>query len=165
MSSALKAQEDPVKKRKEIAQRLKVVTLFVLLISGGFAVYDSRAFYSGYLKRCEETPDRPECAFVKPSKPAPRPNLGILMDYANGKWAIQLERVDLKTANENSARLTAAGAEPRLIKVIGRKKAVYYCIQLGRFRTKKDAADAGNQLKIKGLVPSFVISEYQEVSR
>ncbi|MDX6498658.1 MAG: hypothetical protein QOG23_1918 [Blastocatellia bacterium] len=164
MNTRSSTQRESAGQQEQAKQRFQVVTLLVLLLFGGFAVYDSRGFYARYLKRCEDMPNRPECSFLNAAKPKPRPDLGVVMDHGSGKWAIQLELVDEKTANENSARLWSAGAEPRLIRVIGRKKAVFYYIQLGRFKTRKDAVEAGAQLKTRGLLQSFAISEYQAAS-
>src|SRR5258708_6863153 len=116
MSTSRAPQSRPSDPWKEAGSRFQVVAGLVLLLFGGFAFYDGREFHARYLKRCENTPNRPECAFLNTAKPKPRPDLGIVMDQGSGKWAIQLDLADEKTANENSARLWAAGANPRLIK-------------------------------------------------
>ena len=146
---------------KHEGQIFRSVGLIVLLVFGGFAFYDGRQFHARYIARCEQDSNRPECSYLTAAKPKPSPELGIVMDQENGKWAIQLEAADEKTANENVARLWAAGANPRLIKVTGRKKAFFYFLQLGRFKTRKDALDAGAQLRTKGLLQNFVISDYR----
>jgi cell division protein FtsN len=156
-----KPEARPADPWKDEGQIFRAVGLLVLLVFGGFAVYDGRQFHARYIARCEQDSNRPECSYLISAKPKPRPDLGIVMDQESGKWAIQLEAADEKTANENAARLWAAGANPRLIKVTGRKKAIFYFLQLGRFKTRKDALDAGAQLRTKGLLQNFVISDYR----
>jgi hypothetical protein len=165
MSNSHKVQSGSTDPWKDEGQIFRAVAVLALLIFGGFVFYDGPQFRARYLKRCEDTSDRPECAFLNASKPKPRPDLGIVMDQESGKWAIQLDAADEKTANENSARLWTAGANPRLIKITGHKKAVFYYLQLGRFKTRKEALDAGAQLRTKGLLESFAISEYRSTSK
>lgn len=152
------AQSDPWKNEGQVFRAIAVV---VLLSFGGFVAYDGRQFYARYIKRCEGAADRPECKFSNISKPKPRPDLGIVLDQAGGKWAIQLEATDEKTARENSTRLWEAGAEPRLIKINGRRKVAFYYLQLGRFKTQKEALDAGAQLRTRGLLQSFTVSGHK----
>ncbi|HXD30143.1 MAG TPA: SPOR domain-containing protein [Pyrinomonadaceae bacterium] len=165
MSNNPKGQSGPIDPWKDEGQIFRAVAVLALLFFGGFVFYDGPQFHAKYLKRCADSYDRPECAFLDAPKPKLRPDLGIVMDHESGKWAIQLDAADEKTANENSARLWAAGANPRLIKIIGRKKAVFYYLQLGRFKTRKDALDAGAQLRTKGLLQSFALSEYRSASK
>lgn len=150
---------------KSGGQRFHVVAAIALLSFGAFAFYDGREFYGRYIRRCEDAPNRPECAFLNAGKVKPRPNLGLVIDQDSGKWALQLEATDENTAKEMSTRLWEAGANPRLIKITGRKKTVFYYVQLGRFKTQKEAIGAGAQLKTKGLLQSFVVAEYRQASR
>lgn len=161
-STTSRASVDP---RKDTSKRFQIVAGLVFLLFGGLAIYDAGDFKAKYLKRCADDPNRPECAYLKVTKPNRRPDLGIVMDQGSGKWAIQLRYADEKTSNVYSARLQAAGANPRLIKIVGRKRAVSYYIQLGRFKTRKDALDVGAQLKTKGLLQDFAISEYRSASK
>jgi sporulation related protein len=73
--------------------------------------------------------------------------------------------MDQQTANQNLRRLAEAGAGARLIKTTGRKKRVFYYVQLGRFKSQKDANEAGRQLKTRGLVTSFTVSSYHSPSQ
>lgn len=161
MSVSPQPKAGPPDPWKDEGQIFRAVGVIVLLVFGFFAFYDGRHFHARYIARCEQDSNRPECSYLTAAKPKPRPDLGIVMDQESGKWAIQLEAADEKTANENSARLWAAGANPRLIKTTGRKKAVFYFLQLGKFKTRKEALDAGAQLRTKGLLQSFVITGYR----
>lgn len=165
MSPGNDMEKVPTDPWQNVGQRFQIVAVLTLLLFGGFAIYDSREFHARYLKRCEESPNRPECTLLNSGKPKPRPDLGIVMDHESGRWALQLEATDEKTASENSARLWSAGANPRLIKIIGRSKVVLYYIQLGRFKTQKEAFGASSQLKAKGLPLNFVIAEYRQQSK
>jgi len=146
-------------------QRFRVVVALALLLFGSFAAYDGQVFYGHYLKRCEEAPTRPECAFLRLAKPKSRPELGITIDNESGRWALQIEAAEEKTANENANRLWSSGANPRLIKVIGRNKTAFYYIQLGRFKSQKEAFGAGSQLKARGLLQDFVVAEFKQASK
>lgn len=150
---------------KDEGQMFRAVAVVVLLFFGGFAVYDGRQFHSRYIARCEDNSNRAECAFLGAPKPKPRPDLGIVMDQESGNWAIQLDAADEKSANETSARLWAAGANPRLIKITGRKKGILYYLQLGRFKIRKDALEAGAQLRTRGLLQGFAIAAHRSASQ
>lgn len=164
MNASQNTQSPPVDVWNDDVQIFRAVAVVVLLLFIGFAIYDGRQFHARYLARCEENFNRPECSFLGTAKPKPRPNLGIVLDQESGKWAIQLDLADEKTATENSSRLWAAGANPRLIKITGRKKTILYYLQLGRFKTRKDALEAGAQLRSKGLLQTFTINEYRPAS-
>ena len=142
----------------------RAVGVIVLLIFSAFVFYDARIFYQKHVTRCRETPDRPECSFLNIPTAKPAPELGIVLDQGSGKWAIQLEAMDQETANQNLIRLKEAGASARLIKTSGRKNRVFYYLQLGRFKTQKDANEAGRQLKDRGLVTSFTVNSYRPAS-
>lgn len=146
-------------------QRFRVVAALAVVLFGIFAAFDGQAYYARYFKRCEEAPDRPECAFLRINKPKPRPELGIAMDHDTGRWALQIEAGEEKSANETANRLWSAGANPRLIKAIGRNKTAFYYIQLGRFKSQKEALGAGSQLKTKGLLQDFVVAEFKQASQ
>lgn len=142
----------------------RAVGVIVLLIFAGFVFYDGPRFYQKHVTRCQQAPDSPECSFVNIARPKPPPELGIVLDQGSGKWAIQLEMMDQQTANQNLLRLAEAGASARLIKTAGRKKKVFYYLQLGRFKTQKDALEAGRQLKARNLVTDFTVSSYRSAS-
>lgn len=141
------------------------VGIVVLLIFAGFVLFDGPRFYSKHVVRCRETPSRPECRSLNISNPKPATDLGIVLDQGTGKWAIQLEPMDQQTANQNILRLSEAGATARLIKTTGRKKKVFYYVQLGRFKTQKDANEAGRQLNARGLVNTFTVASYRLASQ
>ena len=142
----------------------RAVGFVVLLIFSGFVLYDVRIFYNKHVTRCRQAPGLPECRFLNIAKPKPTPELGIVLDQGTGKWAIQLEAMDEGTANTNLQRLGEAGATARLIKTTGRKKRALYYLQLGRFKTQKDANEAGRELKARGLVTSFIVTSYRSAS-
>jgi len=144
--------------------RFRTVALLSLITFGLFAFYDSRAFYGRYLNRCEIAPTHPECSYLPVPKTKPVPNLGINIDNQTGRWALQLEATDEHTANDNSAHLRNLGANPRLIKMPRAKGTLYY-IQLGRFKTQKDAFSANAQLRAKGITLNFVVAEYRAASQ
>ena len=141
------------------------VGVVVLVIFAGFVVFDGPRFYHKHVARCRETPSRPECSSLNIDGPKPVPNLGIVLDQGTGKWAIQLEPMDQQTATQNIIRLNEAGATARLIKTTGRKKRVFYYVQLGRFKTQKDANEAGRQLNARGLLSTFTVSSYRLASQ
>jgi hypothetical protein len=149
----------------DVGRRFRVVAALAVVLFSIFAAFDGQAYYARYLKRCEEAPDRPECAFLNVSKPKSRPELGIAMDHATGRWALQIEAGEEKSASETANRLWSAGASPRLIKVIGRNKTAFYYIQLGRFKSQKEAFGAGSQLKARGLLQDFVVAEFKQESK
>jgi len=149
---------------RDESQVFRAVIVFVLLIFTCFVIYDVRIFYQKYFTRCRQTPDLPECSFLNIPRQKPTPDLGIVLDQGTGKWAIQLEIMDQETANKTLAQLTEAGATARLIKTTGRKKQSFYYLQLGRFKTQKDANEAGRQLKDRGVVTSFTVSSYRSAS-
>ena len=149
---------------RDEGQVFRAVGVFVLLFFGGFVLYDARSFYQKHVTRCHKSPHLDECKFLNIARPKPFPELGIVLDQGSGKWAIQLEVMDQGTANLNLRRLGEAGATARLIKTTDRKKRNFYYLQLGRFRTQKDANDAGRQLKARGLVTSFTVTSYRSTS-
>lgn len=149
---------------RDEGQAFRAASFIVLLLFSGFVFYDARNFYQAHVVRCRQEPDRSECRFLNVSGPKPTPELGIVLDQGTGKWAIQLEAMDKETANAHLLRLGDAGATARLIKITGRKKRVFYSLQLGRFKTQKDALDAGGQLKARGLVTNFSVNSYRSAS-
>jgi hypothetical protein len=149
---------------RDEGQVFRAVGVFVLLIFGSFVVYDARTFYQKHLTRCRLSPALSECKFLNIAKPT-SPELGIVLDQGTGNWAIQLEAMDEGTANTNLRRLGEAGATARLIKTIGRKKRAFYYLQLGRFKTQKDANEAGRELKTRGLVTGFTVTSYRSASK
>ena len=161
MSTNTYSHTDPWREEQQV---FRVVAIVVLLVFGGFVLYDGRRVYQRHLDRCLTSPELPECRFLRIAKPKPRPELGIVLDHDSGKWAIQLEAMDQKTVNENSSRLTQAGANSRVIKSISRKKTTFYYLQLGRFKTQKEAVEAGNQLKARDFVKSFTVGPYRSAS-
>jgi cell division septation protein DedD len=138
--------------------------VIVLIIFSCFVVYDARSFYRKLISRCGQEPNSPECSFLNVSRPKPPPELGIVLDQGTGKWAIQLEAMDQQSANTNLQRLGEAGATARLIKTTDRRKRSIYFLQLGRFKTQKDANEVGRQLKARGLVANFTVSSYRPTS-
>jgi hypothetical protein len=150
---------------RDESQVFRAVGVIILLVCGGLALYDGPRFYRKQLNRCRATPSLPECGFLNiPERPAP-PQLGIVLDQGSGKWAIQLAAMDQQTANNTLTRLTAAGATARLIKNTGRRNTSVYFIQLGRFKTQKDARDAARQLNSRGLVNEFIVTSYHAASQ
>ncbi len=145
-------------------QVFRGVGVIVFLIFSGFVIYDGKHFYEKHVARCSNAPDLPECSFLNPPRPSRVPELGIVLDQGTGKWSIQLEAMDQETANQNLQRLSEAGATARLIRNIGRKKKAFYYLQLGRFKTQKDANEAGRQLRDRGLVTSFTVSAYRSAN-
>jgi len=146
-------------------QVFRGVAVVVLLIFSGFVLFDVRIFYEKHVTRCRQTPGLPECKFLNIPQPTSSPELGIVLDYLTGRWAIQLEAMDQENANNTLSLLTKAGATARIIKTTGRKKSVFYNVQLGRFKTQKDANEAGRQLKARGLVTSFTVASYHSASQ
>ena len=161
MSSQAYEQGNPW---RDEGQVFRAVVVVVLLIFSAFVLYDARIFYQKHVARCRQAPDLPECSFLNVATPKPPPELGIVLDQGTGKWAIQLEATDQETANRTLAQLTEVGATARLIKITGRKKRVSYYLQLGRFKTQKDANEAGRQLQNRGLVTSFNVRSYRSAS-
>ncbi len=158
MSKEAYEQGNPWRDERQV---FRGVIVIVLIIFGAFVTYDARLFYNKHVNRCSQSPDLPECSFLRVATTKPTPELGIVLDQGTGKWAIQLEAMDQQTANSTLARLTQAGASARLITTTGRKKRVFYYLQLGRFKTQKDANEAGRQLKDRGLVNGFTVSSYR----
>ena len=143
------------------ARIFRAVVFIALLAFGVFVAFDGQRFYARYTSRCVGDPDRAECNSRFGAKPKPQPELGIALDHDRGKWAIQLAALDENTANETASRLREAGANPRLIKTTLWTRESSYYLQLGRFKTQREAVDAGNQLKARGLLKSFAISTYR----
>jgi hypothetical protein len=150
---------------EKTGHRFRAFALISLIGFGGFALYDSRAFYARYVQRCEIEPDRPECFYLNGTRPKRVPDLGIAMDNESGRWALQLEATDERTAEENAAQLRSIGANPRLVRTTGRAKTALYYIQLGRFKSQKDAFSANSQLKAKGVTLNFVVARYRPESK
>lgn len=160
MNTNDKPQYGPPDPWRDEGQIFRAVGVVVLIIFVGFVVYDGRQSYVRYMKRCVQTPERPDCKFSRVAKPMPTPEPWIL-DQGSGKWAIQLEAMDEKTANDNVRRLKEAGVTPRVIKINGRKRVVLHYLQLGRFKTQKAARETAGQLRAKGLLKSFTVSPYR----
>jgi len=150
---------------RDEAQVFRAAGVIVLLIFGVFVFYDRERFHQKHILRCRNAPELPECGFFNIPKPMPPPELGIVLDQGAGNWAIQLEPIDHEAVNKKLRRLAEAGASARLIKTTGRKKRVFYYVQLGKFKTQKDANEAGRQLKTRGLVTSFSVTSYRSASQ
>lgn len=141
-------------------QRFRILVVLAMLAFVGFAFYDGQQFHARYFRRCEEAPDRSECRYLGISRPKNRANLGIIIDNDSGKWALQIAVKDEKTADERASQLWDAGANPRIIRVSGRKRYFYY-LQLGRFKSQKDALRACAQLSAKRLFEGCVVAEFK----
>lgn len=165
MTDLDKSDDLPSDPWRNAGPRFQVVAVVTLLSFTIFAFYDSRTFHARYLTRCERDGSRPECSFLNLSKPKSRPDLGIAMDGDSGRWALQLEATEELKAKETAARLWDIGANPRLVKMAGRTKVPSYYVQLGRFRTQKDAFAANAQLKAKGVSFNLVVAEYRSASK
>jgi hypothetical protein len=96
---------------------------------------------------------------VKEERP---PDLGITLDYGKGKWALDVgPRQEQVQANDLASRLRSYGIQPRVIKMPGKGKKMWYQVQVGRFLNRKGATDAGIQLQGKGVIQDFRPSNYQ----
>lgn len=154
-------QGDPWRDENQVFRAAGVI---VLLIFSGFVFYDARIFYQKHVTRCRQAPELPECSFLNVSRPQPTPELGVVLDHGSGRWAIQLEAMNQEAATQTLSRLADGGASARLIKTTRRKKKAIYYLQLGRFKTQKDALDAGRQLKARGLLTDFIVTSYRSAS-
>lgn len=127
-----------------------------------FALYDGREFYARYLKQCQDEPDRADCRPLNVVKAAPRPELDIKLDYGKGGWAIQVSsQQEESQANALVAQLQSAGINSRIVKIKARKRMTLCQVQIGRFIKRKDAAEAGKQLRERGIIQSFIPTGYK----
>jgi hypothetical protein len=127
-----------------------------------FAAYDGGTFYERYMRLCSEEPGRAECRPLNLVKEVRPPDLGITLDYEKGRWALNVGgRQEGGAANDLASRLRSYGIEPRVIKISGKGKTTRYQVQIGRFLSRKDAAEAGTQLQAKGIIQDFRPDAFQ----
>lgn len=145
------------------AGTLLTITLTLLLLFAGFAVYDGVTFYARVRQLCAEYPDRAECKnFNIPENASNKPALGVVLDYANGKYAIQTGAYKSEeNAKSNAAQLQSYGIQPRIIKVTDAKRRVWHQVHIGRFEAHKTATQTAERLKQKGIIQDFTITGYR----
>ncbi len=145
-------------------ERYWLIAIVLSISCIAFAVYDGKGFYAQYLNLCSEQPGRGECRPLNLVKAEQPPYVDITLDYGKGTWALELgSRQEESQANDLATQLRASGIEPRGIKISKKGKRQLYQIQVGRFVTRKSAAEAGTRLKEKGLIQDFRLVEYKAV--
>lgn len=128
-----------------------------------FAAYDGGAFYERYMKLCLAEPARAECRPLNLVKAVRPPDLGIILDYEKGRWALNIGgRQEEGPANDIASHLRSYGIKPRVIKFFGKGKTAWYQVQVGRFPSMKGAAQAGAQLQAKGVIKDFKPDVFQK---
>ena len=156
------SQQQPVADPwRDKGERYWLIAAAVFLTCLAFAAYDGKSFYAHYMNLCSEQPGRAECRPLNLVKEVSKPDPGVTLDYGKGKWALEIgPRQEEEAANDLAARLRSSGIEPRLIRIPGRGKKTWFQVQVGRFPNRKGAADAGTQLKTKGLIQDFKLADY-----
>jgi hypothetical protein len=149
---------------RDKGERFWLIGALALLACLVFAAYDGKGFHARYLQLCTEQPTSRECRPLNLVQKAGPPELGIMLDYGKGKWALGVgSRQEEASANELATRLRSFGIEPRIIKLQGKGKRRWYQVQVGRFPTIKGVNETGRQLQGKGIIQDFRLIEYQVV--
>jgi len=143
------------------AGRYHVILVVALVVYAAFATYDGKGFYTGYMARCHEQPERAECKPLNLVRKARQVDPNITLDYGKGRWALEVgSGLGESEANDLAIRLQSSGIQWRISKLSRRKTALYQ-VQIGRFPTRKNATDAGTQLQAKGFVSRFILVGYK----
>jgi cell division protein FtsN len=78
---------------------------------------------------------------------------------AAGQFTIQVgSHNNVEQANEQAAKLNAAGFEPRIVSVDIPKRGRWYRVQSGSFANRDEANRYGSQVLAKGAAGTFVVS-------
>jgi hypothetical protein len=143
-------------------ERFRLIAVLTSVLFFIFAVYDGGSFHARYMQQCMAEPERAECKPLNLVREERPPDLGVILYYDKGKWALDIgPRQAEEQSSELASHLKTYGIEPRVIKVRGKGKTTWCQVQIGRFLSRKSAVEAGTQLQSKGVVQSFSASSYQ----
>lgn len=101
-----------------------------------------------------ENEARKESAPAKAAAEPATPNDG------EGRLTVQVGAYgDLSSANAAVSTLAAKGVEARVTKARAAGQGIVFRVQVGRFKSRGDAARLGGQLKARGAVSTYLIAE------